>query len=313
MKTFLALPFILLTSVIAPIVSMPSNEIALEQGDVLHFGIAEEESRFDARFVILDANYTNTGEEGMFLWAESLVSNEGKAIPFRQKKDEDSNSYTGSYAKQWCTDFYEKSFTELEKSFILPSFCSDEAFSIPASFGFGNNTPMVDFAAEENILNGDCVFLLSAKEASNASYGLDSASNRLSSYNGVTASYWLRSPHDRSNFPNDVGIVFYNGWLMDFIQDSDNVFGVSPIYMRPALNIKKLSGNQLIKVRDHEYCLKEESEMFENPPEKQEFRENNPLPLTIALLAAGLVLIIGIPILIVILVKRHKKKKAKQA
>ena len=76
---------------------------------------------------------------------------------------------------------------------------------------------------------------------------------------------------------------------------------------------KKLSGNQLIKVRDHEYCLKEESEMFENPPEKQEFRENNPLPLTIALLAAGLVLIIGIPILIVILVKRHKKKKAKQA
>ena len=100
---------------------------------------------------------------------------------------------------------------------------------------------------------------------------------------------------------------------MDFIQDSDNVFGVSPIYMRPALNIKKLSGNQLIEVRDHEYCLKEESEMFENPPEKQEFRENNPLPLTIALLATGLVLIIGIPILIVILVKRHKKKKAKQA
>jgi hypothetical protein len=79
--------------------------------------------------------------------------------------------------------------------------------------------------------------------------------------------------------------------------------------MRPALNIKKLSGDRLIEVSDHEYCLKEESTMFASPPEKQEFRENNPLPLAIALLAAGLVLMIGLPILIAILVKRHKKKK----
>ncbi len=312
MKHLFALPF-LLTSAIAPIASASPNEIALQQGDVLFFGIEEEGSRFDARFVILDANCTNTGEEGMFLWSESLISNEGKAIPFRQKKDEDSNSYTGSYAKQWCADFFENRFTPLEKSFVMPSFLSDEAFSIPASFGFGGKTPMVDFAAEENILDGDHVFLLSAKEASDASYGLDSASSRLSSYNGVSASYWLRSPHDRSNFPNDVGIVFYNGWLMDFVQDNDNVFGVSPIYMRPALNIKRLSGNQLTEVRDHEYCLKEESELFLNAPEKQQFRENNPLPLTIALLVIALVLIIGLPILIVVLVKHHKKKKAKQA
>ena len=88
------------------------------------------------------------------------------------------------------------------------------------------------------------------------------------------------------------------------------MFGASPIYMRPALNIKKPSSDQLIEVRDHEYCLKEESAMFKNPPEKREFRENNPLPLVIALLAAGLVLIIGLPILVTILVKRHKKKNA---
>ncbi len=97
---------------------------------------------------------------------------------------------------------------------------------------------------------------------------------------------------------------------MGFIQDSNNVFGTSPIYMRPAINTKRLSSDQLIEVRDHEYCLKEDSAMFANPPEKQEFRENNPLPLAIALLAAGLVLIIGLLILIAILVKRHKKKKA---
>ena len=89
------------------------------------------------------------------------------------------------------------------------------------------------------------------------------------------------------------------------------MFGASPIYMRPALNIKRLSGDQLIEVRDHEYCLKGEPATFRNPPEKQGFRENNPLPLAIALLAAGLVLMIGLPILIAILVKRHKKKKAK--
>ena len=56
------------------------------------------------------------------------------------------------------------------------------------------------------------------------------------------------------------------------------MFGTSPIYMRPALNTKRLSGDQLIEVRDHEYCLKEELAMFRNPPEKQGFRENNPPP-----------------------------------
>ena len=77
--------------------------------------------------------------------------------------------------------------------------------------------------------------------------------------------------------------------------------------MRPALNIKKLSSDQLIEARNHEHCLKEEPAIFRNPLEKQEFREN------IALLVVGLVLIIGLPILIAILAKRYKKKKTKQA
>ena len=46
--------------------------------------------------------------------------------------------------------------------------------------------------------------------------------------------------------------------------------------------------------------------MFRNTREKQGFRENNPLPLAIAFLTAGLVFMIGLPILIAILVKRHK-------
>ena len=74
--------------------------------------------------------------------------------------------------------------------------------------------------------------------------------------------------------------------------------------MRPALHIRKPSSDQLIEFRDHEHCLKEESTMFSNPREEQGFRENNPLPLTIALL------VVVLPILIMVLVKRRKKKQA---
>ena len=307
MKTLLIVLPLLLAPLPSALSSFSKEPPELKQGDIFHFGLVDEKSHFDARFKVLDGKRTNTGDEGIFLLLESLVSDEGNPVAFRKEKDEEHNSYTGSYAKTWCANFYEERFDELEKGYILPTHLSDEAYSVPAAFSFGGKTPNVDFAAEENILDGDHLFLLSAKEASSESYGLAAAENRLASYDGVTASYWLRSPHDRRNFPNDVGIVFYNGWLMDFIQDSDNVFGASPIYMCPAFNIKKLFSDQLIEVRDHEYCLKEESAMFKNLPEKQEFRENN---LAIALLAAGLVLMIGLPILIAILVKRHKKKKA---
>lgn len=288
-----------------------SNEQALRlrQGDVFHFGIVDEKCRFDARFKVLDGENTSTGEEGLFLLLESLVSDDGKAVAFRKEKDEEHNSYTGSDAKAWCARFFEDHFSALEKEYILPTFCSDKPYSVPAAFGFGGKTPNVDFAAEENILDGDHVFLLSAKEASSERYGLIDPQSRLASYEGVTASYWLRSPHDRSNFPNDVGIVFYNGWLMDFVQHNDNVFGVSPIYMRPALNLCKIPSEELCIIGENQYCLKGDKERFLVPSEAPSYKQRDPLPMLLVIGIASLLILIGTPIVIVILVKRHRKKK----
>lgn len=313
MKTICIASFVLASSL--PAFLSQSNEAApkLRRGDVFHFGVVDEKCHFDARFKVLDGEKTNTGEEGSFLLLESLVSDDGKAIAFRKEKDEERNSYAGSYAKAWCASFYEERFSALEKEYILPTFCSDEPFSIPAAFGFGGKTPNVDFAGEENILDGDRVFLLSAKEASSESYGLNDSQSRLASYEGVTASYWLRSPHDRSNFPNDVGIVFYNGWLMDFIQNNDNVFGVSPIYMRPALNLKSIPSEMLFAIGENQYCLKEEKERFLVPSEAPSFKQRDPLPIILVISIAALLILIGVPIAIVILVKRRKKKKNKGA
>lgn len=311
MKTLLIVLPLLLAPLPSALSLFSKEPPELKQGDIFHFGLVDEKSHFDARFKVLDAKRANTGDEGVFLLLESLVSNEGSPVAFRKEKDEEHNSYTGSYAKAWCAHFYEERFDGLEKDYILPTHLSDEAYSVPAAFSFGGKTPNVDFAAEDNILDGDHLFLLSAKEASSESYGLATAENRLASYDGVTASYWLRSPHDRRNFPNDVGIVFYNGWLMDFIQDSDNVFGASPIYMRPAINLRKIAGEELYAISENEYCLKQEKDRFVHPSPAPSYTERNPLPAFIAIGIASLLLLIGMPILIVILAKRHKRKKSK--
>ena len=82
------------------------------------------------------------------------------------------------------------------------------------------------------------------------------------------------------------------------------------LHMRPALHIRKLSSDQQIEVRDHEHCLKEEPAMFASPREEQGFRKNNPSLWPSLSLPLELVLMIGLPSLIAILVKRRKKKQA---
>ena len=306
MKSLLALPFLLLSLI--PSLNL-ADEVTLKKGDIFYLGISDEKSRFTARFKILDNEKTNTGEEGMFLLCETLLSDSGKALKFRTEKKPTSNMYQGSNAKKWCESFYEMHFSEKQKEWIIPTYKSDEAFSIHAPFGIEKG-PYVDFKPEENALDGDHLFFLSAEEICQEKYGLDKEENRIAPYEKESEGYWLRSPHI-DTFPNDVGFIFFNGWLMDFIQNSDNVFLTGGTYARPGLNIKKPSAEDIVSIGENQYCLTIDKGRYQ-ASEAPKYKVKNPLPMTIFILVIILSLLgflfVGLPIIIVKSIKKKKQK-----
>lgn len=221
---------------------VPAGEI--HTGDIIYFGSEDPDIRFDRAWRVLDAEKTNTGEPGMFLVCENLIgSDEEQGMCFRNESAPVSNAYRGSDAQKWCAGFYESHFSEAEKAAMLETTKSDAAYAKEHVFDFsfsgeaGQNTAAtVNFDAVENILDGDKIFLLSAEEADRAEYGFVDADSRIVGFGEEPANWWLRSPHDPS-FPIDVGIVFFNGWLLDYYENQDHVFGTGPICMRPAFNL----------------------------------------------------------------------------
>ena len=160
-----------------------SEGVSPQKGDLIYLGQTDEAMAFDGAWRILDNKKTNTGEEGMFLLCEHLIGNaDGSGVYFRNEESPSTNTYTGSDAKKWCEDFYNTHFDENEKSYIIPTYKSDEAFEIDAAIGFGDKKPKVNFDPEENILNGDHIFLLSAEEGSSEKYGLETAEKRTAGY-----------------------------------------------------------------------------------------------------------------------------------
>jgi hypothetical protein len=241
------------------------------------------------------------------------VSDNGKALKFRTENKPTSNMYQGSNAKKWCESFYDTHFSDEEKEWIIPTYKSDESFSIHAPFGVEKG-PYVDFKPEENALDGDHLFFLSAEEICTEKYGLAKEEDRIAPYKKESEGYWLRSPHI-DTFPNDVGFIFFNGWLMDFVQNSDNVFFTGGTYARPGLNIKKPSAEDIVSIGDNQYCLTIDKDKYQ-ASEPPKFKVKNPLPMTIVVLVLFLALIgfilVGLPIIIVKAVKKKKLKKAQQ-
>lgn len=240
----------------------------VKDGDLVYFGMPDDATHFDGAWRVLDSEKTNTGEPGMFLLSENLIgSDTGGGVFFRNESDPKNNDYQGSDAQKWCSRFLETAFSEAEQAAILPTCKSDGAFAkehifetpFSAADGGGGTRAVVNFDAAEHILDGDKIFPLSAEEADSIRYGFDGNGARIAGFDGAAASWWLRSPHDPS-FPIDVGIVFFNGWLLDFFENQDNVFGTGPVYMRPALNLDRGKVVSAEEVAEGEWTLVLEGE-----------------------------------------------------
>ncbi len=230
----------------------------IKAGDILCFGTPDEACGFDGKWLVLDAEHTNMGTDGLFLVSLNLIGGEnGSAVLFRDIGDVSvsfSNrgeayaqdhpgvtDYQGSDLQRWLAEFLESHFSEAERQAILPTVKSDAGIAIP---GFGIPLPgaaagTVDFDPVKNILNGDKLFPLSAEEAVSAAYGFAGNASRVALYKDAANGYWLRSPHIPT-FPLDVGFVFSFGAVMDYPVNAKSMFAMDT-YTRPACNLDRAS------------------------------------------------------------------------
>lgn len=226
----------------------------IQPGDVVCFGMPDDACGFDGRWLVLDAEHTNTGEEGMFLVSLGLIGDEeGKSILFRDtenltvsvsvNQEETAASclgatdYQGSNIQRWCGDFAQSHLTQAEYDALLPAFKSDEAAVVPV-FGIrdqDNANGNMNFDPVTDILNGDRLFLLSAEEAVSEQNGFADAHSRIARYKGTEGNYWLRSPC-ASAFPLDVGFVFSFGAVKAFPVNGRYSEKMNT-YARPACNL----------------------------------------------------------------------------
>ena len=262
----LLLPF----TVCMPLAFAEEPSFQIKAGDILCFGTPDEASGFDGKWLVLDPDHTNTGEDGIFVVSLNLVGNDqGAPLLFRDIGDvtvsfadrgeafaqdhPGSNDYQGSDIQQWCAEFPAHFLRNGEQQALMPTAKSDSEISIPASGMPTSNAAnaSVDFSAAESILNGDTIFLLSAEEITNEAYGFTDQNSRVALFKGAAAGYWLRSPHTPS-FPLDVGFVFSFGAVMDFPVNAKFMYSMST-YARPACNLDRT------KIADVEELYTEES------------------------------------------------------
>ncbi len=164
-----------------------------------------------------DSDGDGTNDAGLFLLSDGLLgtSTEG-GVFFQQNSHLDgtyhkgsaptdgnhtncqiANAWQGSDAQKWCSTFYNERLTTQEQGAVLATTKSDEEFT--------SSTNKIEFAASDDILNGDKVFFLSAEEAETSSYGFRNADDRIAIYGSSVGFWWLRSPH--TSVTNHAGLV----------------------------------------------------------------------------------------------------------
>lgn len=168
---------------------------------------------------VLD-DQTNTGGAGLFLLSDALLGSGTWGGVYFDNTSPYSNTWQGSDAQTWCQDFYSDNFSAGEQGAVIATTKSDEAF-ISSTYSY-------QFAASENILNGDKVFFLSAQEAETNEYGFTNDAARVADYGGSAGVWRLRSPYV---------YITYSAGVVDF----DGTVGGSLVYggwaARPAFNL----------------------------------------------------------------------------
>ncbi|MBQ9934696.1 MAG: hypothetical protein IJO70_02515 [Lachnospiraceae bacterium] len=169
------------------------------------------------KYRVLDKDSTDFGGTTMLLDCDTVLwagSDPSSAF------DADGNVWADSDIKSYLNStFLTTSFSTLEQNAIAGS------TKTSAGSTDGNGWSALGWTS----LNGEKIFFLDAKEATNTSYGYYNtdyvATGRIKT--GGNACWWLRSPN--TNYSNFAGYVYEDGYISYCYVDSYNV-GVSPAF-----------------------------------------------------------------------------------
>lgn len=327
---------LVLFSILSPVPASAEDPASrIKDGDIVCFGTPDAASGFDGKWLVLDAEHTSTGEDGMFLLALNLIgSEEGLPLLFRDIGDVSVSfsdrgeayaaahpgvlDYQSSDIRKWCSAFPERYLDEAERLALLPTYKSDAGIAIP---GFriplpGVATGTVDFDPAENILNGDTVFLLSTEEATSAAYGMAENRSRVALFKDSAEGYWLRSPHIPT-FPLDVGFVFSFGAVMDYPVNANSMYSMAT-YARPACNLDSS------RIADAEALLTTDGttiwrvSFLDGEPNTRTYDLSLPdvgtVPDVQSIIRYGLIIVLLVPLLVIalivwLIIRRIRKKK----
>ena len=186
---------------------------------------SKEENGIKARTMLLDCDSV--------LWAgsdDSKFRKDNSAVSANDWSISDIKTYLNGSNFLENTD----NFSAVEQAAIAPSTKSEAYAGDPDNSNNGKDGAGWDGYLDWEPLNGEKIFLLDAKEATNTSYGYSNTDNLVrnrvkNALSGSAAYWWLRSPYTRD--VSFAGLVFSDGGIYDYIVYTDLV-GVSP-----ALNI----------------------------------------------------------------------------
>ncbi len=166
--------------------------------DILYFGKDDPE-----RWLVLDTK-ANTGADGLFVLAEDI---QGDLMSFDA---DNNNAWQGSDIQAWAQAYLADgaNFAEKERAAMLAVTKSDSAFTVKEYLEDVNFNTNWSIPAVTDILKNEKLFLPSAEELSNPTYGLSTNLSRIAKWNNGATGYWTRSPIQNSN---DVAIVQNHG------------------------------------------------------------------------------------------------------
>ena len=192
---------------------------ALQKGDILYFGVYEEEP---IRWLVLDPAATNAGTPGIFLLSEHMLANQGVVYSWARAV------WQGSEGQAWCSNMLETAFSEAERAAIPAVSREEEALQL-----YGLSWGAVSLEEEK-------VFFPSVVELSEYIGPNDGDPGLTASMpNGKIGYYWLRTPH---GFHNDyAGLVLEDNQVHDFlvygswgVRPATNLGGDGLLYVSPA-------------------------------------------------------------------------------
>lgn len=177
----------------------------IKDGDSVYFGNDTTYNiQGEIKWRILDADKTNTNEDGMFLITERVLgTGYWGGVYFEENitligdsyyKEKDlgtkANIYQNSDAQEWCHNFSGENAESTTKAFTAPELNALLAVT-KSDAAYTSTNYNIQFNKADNILNGDKVFFLSTQEAEEY---FATNEDRTAIYEDVPGDWWLRSP-----------------------------------------------------------------------------------------------------------------------